>query len=90
MPAAEYVQWARYYSEEPFGEVRADLRAGIIASTFANVMRGKRGRAMRPMDFMPIVKRQQEKDIPQVDVLRQAFESSITGGKIRRLKIRRN
>lgn len=89
MPAAEYIQWGRYYAEEPFGEVRADLRAGVISSTFANVMRGKRGRAMRPMDFMPIVKRQQEKDVPQVDSLKQAFESGL-GGKVRRLKLRRN
>jgi hypothetical protein len=89
MPAAEYVEWARYYNDEPFGEVRADLRAGIIASTVANAMRGKGGRARKPMEFMPIVRKQQEQDVPQVAMLRQAFETSI-GGKVKHLKIRRN
>jgi hypothetical protein len=37
---------------EPFGEERADLRAGIIASTVANAATGGRGN-FRASDFMP-------------------------------------
>lgn len=31
--------WSEYYSVEPFGEERADLRLGIMASLFANANR---------------------------------------------------
>jgi hypothetical protein len=33
----ELAEWAAYYQCEPFGEERADLRAGIVASVIANV-----------------------------------------------------
>lgn len=52
MTSAELTAWIAYDNLEPFGESRADLRAGIIASTTYNVNRGK-GRAMQPVDFMP-------------------------------------
>lgn len=42
-----------YERLEPFGERRADLRAGIVASTIANAHRGKEGRPYTPQDFMP-------------------------------------
>lgn len=42
-----------YARLEPFGEERADLRAGIIASTVANVHRSRKQRPMKPSDFMP-------------------------------------
>lgn len=42
-----------YYKLEPFGESRADLRSGIIASTIANVNRQKGGPTYKAQDFMP-------------------------------------
>ena len=48
----EFLDWVDYEKIEPFGEERADLRAGIIASTYANIHRGK-GKAFVPSDFMP-------------------------------------
>ncbi len=53
---AELQEWMAFYRLEPFGEERADLRAGIVASTVANVNRGKKGRALKPTDFMPFLK----------------------------------
>lgn len=46
--------WYEYYSVEPFGEERADLRLGIMASLFvnANSDTSKSGVA-RPEDFIP-------------------------------------
>lgn len=39
---------------EPFGEDRADLRAGIISSTIANVNRDpKKSQPFAAKDFMP-------------------------------------
>lgn len=52
MPADMLCEWMAYYRIDPFGEDRADLRAGIIASTMANVFRS-RGRTFKPADFMP-------------------------------------
>lgn len=46
-------EWAAYAEIEPFGEERADLRSGIIASVIANVVKGKGGRTLTPRDFMP-------------------------------------
>ncbi|MFA5162089.1 MAG: DUF4035 domain-containing protein [Elusimicrobiales bacterium] len=49
----ELTEWQAYYGIEPFGEERADLRAGIIAATGANVFRGKGIKPYKPQDFMP-------------------------------------
>ena len=55
MSYAEFRSWVSFYEEEPFGDYRADLRAGVIASTVVRVMSAKGTRA-RPIDFMPVVK----------------------------------
>jgi hypothetical protein len=52
MSARELVSWQAYSMIEPFGEERADLRAGIIAATIANVNRKKGRKPYKPSDFM--------------------------------------
>lgn len=52
MSSEELSMWMAYEVIEPFGETRADIRAGIIASTIANVNRGKNQKAFSPEDFM--------------------------------------
>ena len=56
MSAAEYRAWQEYWSESPFGDERADVRAGIVASTIANVHRGRNQPPFKPQDFMPYSK----------------------------------
>ena len=56
LPDSELLEWMIFYRLEPFGDERADLRAGIVASTVANANRGKRGRSLKPTDFMPFLK----------------------------------
>ena len=51
--AREFETWLAYSQLEPWDETRADLRAGIIASTLANSHRGKDEAPFRPSDFMP-------------------------------------
>ena len=51
--AREFAEWIAYDHIEPFGEERADMRAGIISSTIANSVRGRNRRAYKPKDFMP-------------------------------------
>ena len=50
--SAEFAEWRAYHEVDPFGEDRADLRSGIVASVVANANRTK-GRAFKPGDFMP-------------------------------------
>lgn len=49
----EMTEWMIYLSLEPSGEERADLRAGIVACTIANSVRGKGTKPTKPQDFMP-------------------------------------
>jgi len=76
----ELAEWMAYEELEPFGEARADMRAGIIAATFANVHRRKGARPFKPIDFMPKFDRQPEQTPEQqlriVEALNKAF-----GGK---------
>lgn len=55
MPSSGLTRWRAYSELDPFGEQRADLRAGIIASTVANVHRDPavRPQPWKPSDFMP-------------------------------------
>ena len=58
--ARQFAEWQAEYELSPWGDERADLRAGIIASTIANVNRGK-GKAFSPGDFMPEFDKQPQK-----------------------------
>lgn len=53
IPSRLLTEWLAYAQVEPFGEERADLRAGIVAATVANVNRAKGTPAAKPTDFMP-------------------------------------
>lgn len=49
----EFSEWQAYWNLEPWGEGRGDLRAGIVASTMANLWRGADTPPFTPQDFMP-------------------------------------
>lgn len=54
MSSSQLAEWIAFYQLEPWGEERADLRAGIVASTIANVNRSqKQKKPYKPDDFMP-------------------------------------
>ena len=52
--------WEAAYQAEPWGDVRADLGAGIVAATIANVNRGKDSPAYTPGEFMPFYEKADE------------------------------
>lgn len=56
MSASELIYWQAYSSIEPFGEWRADLRAGTIAAAIYmnNPNRKKGSKKFKPQDFMPV------------------------------------
>lgn len=49
--AREFGEWVAYDRIEPFGEVRADLRSGIVASVIANANSSRH--TFRASEFMP-------------------------------------
>jgi hypothetical protein len=51
----DYLDWQALYRVDPWGEDRADLRAGIIASAAISPY-AKKGQTPRPVDFMPYAK----------------------------------
>ena len=59
MPASELLEWQTFARDEPFGDIRADLRAGVVARTVAQAFGGNR--KATSLDFMPVVKREFEK-----------------------------
>lgn len=82
IPSRLLSEWMAFARLEPFGEERADLRAGIIAATVANVNRGKKDKPLRAQDFMPKFD-EVEDDMPdwermlrQVEMLNAAFGGS--------------
>lgn len=52
MDSREFAEWIAYYGINPWGEERADARAGAVCATTANAWRGK-GPALTPADFFP-------------------------------------
>ena len=57
MSALQFEEWADFYSQEPWGEWRSDLRAGIVASTIANVHLKQGADPLTPQDFMPFMEK---------------------------------
>lgn len=84
----ELTEWFAYAQVEPFGEARADLRAGIVASTVANTARDtkKRQEPFKPSEFMPSF----EKESPEPDSSRMLHMvemlNAAMGGKDLRVK----
>ena len=58
LSAQELSEWMAYFSIEPFGEARADYRAGLVASTIANCAGIKK--PMAPTDFISIYQQPRE------------------------------
>lgn len=69
MTAHEFGLWSALWAEEPWGDVRADVRAGAIAATVANYAGKQRGASAapaQPADFMPFLQRPQD-EAPEPD-----------------------
>lgn len=60
MSSAELAEWRAFYGIEPWGDERADLRMGILASLYANSKRRRASKRLKPIDFMPFSDAQRE------------------------------
>lgn len=58
-----------FYKLEPFGEMRGDYRAAMVASTVANSagMTGEDKKPLKPSDFMPFQEKYEEEPILEPD-----------------------
>ena len=62
--STELSEWVAFDQIEPIGEVRGDVRAGIIASTYASgTMKKKGGGKWSPLDFMPFADKPKENPV---------------------------
>jgi len=52
MSARELQDWQTFYAAEPFGAIRDNLHAGLIASIMVNLLREKGSAAVTPADFL--------------------------------------
>ena len=93
MTIDEYRSWLAFYEEEPFGDVRADLRAGIVGALIARTMGGRKG--AKPMDYMPIVAGQMRADEASMGIdartrqMRQSFEGNLGPLRVRKIALER-
>lgn len=65
MPLEDFQKCFVYEQIEPFGDLRGDLQAGIIASTVANISGKKLEKNMAPKDFMPFFQEKPRQQTPE-------------------------
>lgn len=62
MSIGEFNGWIRFMADEPLLPDRIDLMGGVVASTLANINRGKTTKPYSFQDFMPVAKRMREQE----------------------------
>lgn len=70
--SAELTEWMAYDRLDPFGESRADLRAGIVAAAAANHGYVRLEKPYQPSHFMPFIKREEGAPVLLPDPNKQA------------------
>jgi hypothetical protein len=60
MSHTEFSYWCAVHSIAPIGDVRADLRAGIVAAEVHNGNVSKKKDLKQPTDYMPFYKKPEE------------------------------
>jgi hypothetical protein len=64
MSHTEFTYWAALHGISPMGDVRSDLRSGIVAAEIHNANVTKKKDLKNPTDFMPFYK---EPETPEFD-----------------------
>jgi hypothetical protein len=78
MQTDELMEWMAYASLEPFGSLRSDLQAGVIASTIVNVLGGK----AKPGDFVLTTQPKKEKTAKEMEAFFTSLAAQM-GGNVR-------
>lgn len=77
----EISEWIAFYNIEPFGEMRADLRAALIATVMANAWRGANQSPFKITDFMLTFDNKPEQTMDEMKQILKSFTIA-AGGKI--------
>ena len=80
LTSSEITEWISYYRLDPWDGGRGDLQAAIVASTVANVNRGKNSTPMKPGDFMPDFMRSDTSQTAEDIFQRLGMASKMTEG----------
>ena len=75
----ELTRWMIFYEVEPFGSGIPYIGEGIIASTIANVNRGKGKKAYSPEDFVPKFEREKEQSVDAMINFAAMFTQAMDG-----------
>jgi hypothetical protein len=80
MEAREFDEWMAYWAVEPWGEVRADYRAGMITAMVANSQGAKtKGRPFEASDFFDLYNAGEPKIQKQSGEQMLSFMKSLAG-----------
>lgn len=71
-----WARWIAYFQVEPFGELRADFRAGYAMALQANLHRSEKVAAYEPADFFPSLERPANGDETAPERLRRLAEQA--------------
>lgn len=74
-------EWKWDFEDDPWGDFRDDLRAGIIAALLFNAHRGKNTEAAKPTDFLMFNGEQAEQSTEEMMLAAQKLTAQM-GGKI--------
>ena len=77
MDSFELTEWMAYSEVEPFGAERDNLHAAIVASTIANVNRGKNSKSFSPQEFMLHTEKPKEPDVDSQIAHMQVFAAAV-------------
>ena len=82
MSSAELTEWMAFSTLEPFGGDTQYLGSAIVASTVANVNRGKNQNEFKPLDFVPQFHRE-EQGVNQQLQIAEMFTAALSGTDLR-------
>jgi len=68
----EFSEWCAYFSLEPFGEERGDIRIAQLCALVANAV-GVKGRKSKPEDFMPFSEKRGEPGVMDIEAMQGAI-----------------
>jgi len=77
MSSAEYTLWQMEFALAPWDEMRADLRAGVVAATIANIYRDRKAhpKPFSAADYMPYAEKPKPQAAPQdIQTITSFFE----------------
>ena len=76
LTSGELTDWLAYYSIEPWGEERADLRSAIIAAIMSNRWRGKNERPRKIEEFMPFTIQPEKSETAMLQIVKEAISGA--------------